>query len=258
MSIAKRSQTTHSLWLGIPAAAADQRPTTVEYSKRESPSMLEVGTSPLKDISGDSIHISIPDPSALVVPTLRLLRSPLRAAARGLSLRRLSPLLVLLRQRSRSPHSSRPSMADFFVGASVSLLSISTTLLIGAGCFALGFLFAHKETKSGFPFPFSWIRSLADNKRVAVPVDDGPAEPKFVERAVQKKPALLEIENLAEILEDFKMVGQYVLVVRNDLKMGKGKIAAQCSHATLGLYKKLLHKAPKALSRFKDGDGYLG
>ncbi|RWW59037.1 hypothetical protein BHE74_00034045, partial [Ensete ventricosum] len=196
------------------------------------------------------IHISIPDPSALVVPTLRLLRSPLRAAARGLSLRRLSPLLVLLRQRSRSPRSSRPSMADFFVGASVSLLSISTTLLIGAGCFALGFLFAHKETKSGFPFPFSWIRSLADNKRVAVPVDDGPAEPKFVERAVQKKPALLEIENLAEILEDFKMVGQYVMVVRNDLKMGKGKIAAQCSHATLGLYKKLLHKAPKALSRY--------
>lgn len=102
-------------------------------------------------------------------------------------------------------------MADFFVGASVSLLSISTTLLIGAGCFALGFLFAHKETKSCLPFPFSWIRSLADNKRVALPADDGPGEPKFVERAVQKKPALLEIENLAEILEDFKMVGQYVI-----------------------------------------------
>lgn len=26
-----------------------------------------------------------------------------------------------------------------------------------------------------------------------------------------------------------------VLVVRNDLKMGKGKAAAQCSHATLGI-----------------------
>ncbi|CAL9771350.1 unnamed protein product, partial [Musa acuminata subsp. burmannicoides] len=173
---------------------------------------------------------------------------PLRSAPPGLLLRRLSPLLILHRQRSRNHHSSRPSMADFFVGASVSLLSISTTLLIGAGCFALGFLFAHKETKRGLPFPFSWIRSLADNKRVAVPADDGPGEPKFVERAVQKKSALLEIENLAEILEDFKMV----LVVRNDLKMGKGKIAAQCSHATLGLYKKLLHKAPKALSRWED------
>ncbi|OVA15767.1 Peptidyl-tRNA hydrolase [Macleaya cordata] len=59
--------------------------------------------------------------------------------------------------------------------------------------------------------------------------------------------APLEVEKLAEILEDFKMV----LVVRNDLKMGKGKIAAQCSHATLGLYKKLLHRAPKALKRWE-------
>ena len=31
-----------------------------------------------------------------------------------------------------------------------------------------------------------------------------------------------------------------VLVVRQDLKMGKGKIAAQCSHATLGCYKAAL------------------
>eukprot|EP00761_Pharyngomonas_kirbyi_P000692 gb/GECH01000692.1/.p1 GENE.gb/GECH01000692.1/~~gb/GECH01000692.1/.p1 ORF type:complete len:184 (+),score=58.61 gb/GECH01000692.1/:1-552(+) len=30
-----------------------------------------------------------------------------------------------------------------------------------------------------------------------------------------------------------------VLVVRNDLKMGKGKIAAQCGHATLGAYKEI-------------------
>ncbi|XP_010558631.1 PREDICTED: peptidyl-tRNA hydrolase 2, mitochondrial [Tarenaya hassleriana] len=58
----------------------------------------------------------------------------------------------------------------------------------------------------------------------------------------------LEIEKLADILDDFKMV----LVVRNDLKMGKGKIAAQCSHATLGLYKKLLHRAPRALNRWEE------
>lgn len=57
----------------------------------------------------------------------------------------------------------------------------------------------------------------------------------------------LEIENLAEIIEDFKMV----LVVRNDLKMGKGKIAAQCSHATLGLFKKLQQRAPKSLRRWE-------
>jgi PTH2 family peptidyl-tRNA hydrolase len=43
--------------------------------------------------------------------------------------------------------------------------------------------------------------------------------------------------------EEFKMV----LVVRNDLKMGKGKAAAQCSHATLGCYK-AAQKNPKALA----------
>ncbi|CAL0329333.1 unnamed protein product [Lupinus luteus] len=57
----------------------------------------------------------------------------------------------------------------------------------------------------------------------------------------------LPIEQLAQILDDFKMI----LVVRNDLKMGKGKIAAQCSHATLGLYKKLHNRAPKALHRWE-------
>ncbi|KAL1211454.1 hypothetical protein V5N11_023469 [Cardamine amara subsp. amara] len=57
----------------------------------------------------------------------------------------------------------------------------------------------------------------------------------------------LEIEKLADFRKNFKMV----LVVRNDLKMGKGKIAAQCSHATLGLYKKLLQRAPKVLNRWE-------
>ncbi|XP_020161756.1 uncharacterized protein [Aegilops tauschii subsp. strangulata] len=68
------------------------------------------------------------------------------------------------------------------------------------------------------------------------------------ERAqAQAASAPLEIENLAKIIEDFKMV----LVVRNDLKMGKGKIAAQCSHATLGLFKKLQQRAPKSLRRWE-------
>ncbi|KAF8079522.1 hypothetical protein N665_1021s0017 [Sinapis alba] len=62
---------------------------------------------------------------------------------------------------------------------------------------------------------------------------------------------LHEIEKLADILNDFKMV----LVVRNDLKMGKGKIAAQCSHATLGLYKKLVRRAPKALNSWEEECG---
>ncbi|KAA0184385.1 hypothetical protein HAZT_HAZT003999 [Hyalella azteca] len=38
-----------------------------------------------------------------------------------------------------------------------------------------------------------------------------------------------------------------VLVVRNDLKMGKGKMAAQCSHATLKAFKQSTLRNPAAL-----------
>ncbi|KAK3859228.1 hypothetical protein Pcinc_034633 [Petrolisthes cinctipes] len=43
--------------------------------------------------------------------------------------------------------------------------------------------------------------------------------------------------------------GEYklVLVVRSDLKMGKGKAAAQCSHATLKAYKQLQQKSKRLL-----------
>jgi len=43
--------------------------------------------------------------------------------------------------------------------------------------------------------------------------------------------------------------GEYklVLVVRSDLKMGKGKVAAQCSHATLGCFQKAIDQCPDAV-----------
>ncbi|MFS7897742.1 putative aminoacyl-tRNA hydrolase [Helianthus anomalus] len=95
-----------------------------------------------------------------------------------------------------------------------------SAILVGAGCLAFGF--------------FVGTRKPTKTLKTAALVVRGAKPP-------------LEIEKLAEIIQDFKMV----LVVRNDLKMGKGKIAAQCSHATLGLYKKILHRAPKALSRWE-------
>ncbi|XP_058108807.1 uncharacterized protein LOC131251837 [Magnolia sinica] len=104
-----------------------------------------------------------------------------------------------------------------------------SALLLGAGCLALGYLIANRCR----PFHHSSPPILEDGKQ------------KKKKNHPQQEP--LEIEKLADILEDFKMV----LVVRNDLKMGKGKIAAQCSHATLGLYKKLHNKAPKALNRWE-------
>lgn len=41
-----------------------------------------------------------------------------------------------------------------------------------------------------------------------------------------------------------------ILVVRNDLKMGKGKIAAQCAHAAVGGYQSALHNCPAILRRW--------
>lgn len=50
------------------------------------------------------------------------------------------------------------------------------------------------------------------------------------------------------------------LVVRHDLKMGKGKAAAQCLHATLALYKKMTNPEsdaynPEMVRRWEYGNG---
>ncbi|XP_075104041.1 uncharacterized protein LOC107766742 isoform X2 [Nicotiana tabacum] len=106
-----------------------------------------------------------------------------------------------------------------------------SAIILGAGCLALGYIIGvrHSSRTSLSNKASGGTETLVDGKK----------------KKGVKPP--LEVERLAEILEDFKMV----LVVRNDLKMGKGKIAAQCSHATLGLYKKLHNRAPKALNRWE-------
>lgn len=46
---------------------------------------------------------------------------------------------------------------------------------------------------------------------------------------------------------NFKMV----LVVRNDLKMGKGKVAAQCAHAAVSAYKQVMKRNPELLKQWE-------
>lgn len=46
---------------------------------------------------------------------------------------------------------------------------------------------------------------------------------------------------------EFKMI----LVVRNDLKMGKGKVAAQCSHAAVTAYKQVQRRNPELLKQWE-------
>uniref|UniRef100_A0A6M2ENV1 peptidyl-tRNA hydrolase n=1 Tax=Populus davidiana TaxID=266767 RepID=A0A6M2ENV1_9ROSI len=111
-----------------------------------------------------------------------------------------------------------------------------SAILVGAGCLALGYCIGTRCPS--FIFLRLTPKVLKDTKT-------NPNSHHGNKKIKSKEP--FEIDKLADILDDFKMV----LVVRNDLKMGKGKIAAQCSHATLGLYKKLLNRAPKALNRWE-------
>lgn len=46
-------------------------------------------------------------------------------------------------------------------------------------------------------------------------------------------------------------VYEMALIVRNDLKMGKGKIGAQCGHASLGTYKTAKKKDPAAVEAWE-------
>ncbi|KAI0067854.1 PTH2-domain-containing protein [Artomyces pyxidatus] len=53
----------------------------------------------------------------------------------------------------------------------------------------------------------------------------------------------------AEYTDNYKLI----LVVRTDLKMSTGKIAAQCRHATLACYKALARSNPRILKQWEQG-----
>ncbi|XP_026472817.1 peptidyl-tRNA hydrolase 2, mitochondrial isoform X2 [Ctenocephalides felis] len=71
---------------------------------------------------------------------------------------------------------------------------------------------------------------------------------------IQKKLSISRIDGENTITEPADVVdmdsdGEYkmVLVVRTDLKMGKGKVASQCAHAAVGAYQQCRRKDPKSL-----------
>lgn len=74
-------------------------------------------------------------------------------------------------------------------------------------------------------------------------------------RKTQNKPLhnqdLLKEKISFQVFSDY-LRGDYkmVLVVRNDLKMGKGKIAAQCGHASVGAYEVGMKKCPQLVNRW--------
>ncbi|CAK1590579.1 unnamed protein product [Parnassius mnemosyne] len=61
------------------------------------------------------------------------------------------------------------------------------------------------------------------------------------------------VSDTATSVKKFVSDSEYklVLVVRTDLNMGKGKIAAQCSHAAVGAFEKAQRKDPEALKTWQ-------
>ncbi|KAH9075798.1 peptidyl-tRNA hydrolase PTH2-domain-containing protein, partial [Lactarius deliciosus] len=57
--------------------------------------------------------------------------------------------------------------------------------------------------------------------------------------------------DLSTVSPEFLQPCKLVLVVRTDLKMSPGKIAAQCGHATLACYKALVKKNPKLVRHWE-------
>ncbi|XP_014361238.2 peptidyl-tRNA hydrolase 2, mitochondrial [Papilio machaon] len=57
------------------------------------------------------------------------------------------------------------------------------------------------------------------------------------------------VKKSVKVVKQFSSDSEYklVLVVRTDLNMGKGKIAAQCSHAAVGAFEKAQKKDPESL-----------
>lgn len=138
---------------------------------------------------------------------------------------------------------------------STETLLILVTAFIGGALFSSfchKFLFKNKDNTS-----VSLSSSLAVEKKD----DTNQKEEKPKDDVVSKKEEddeelLTDLENLStddddedeegtgdeeEEEEDYERK-KMVLVVRTDLKMGVGKVAAQCSHATLGVYRRVVRR----------------
>ncbi|QSZ36670.1 hypothetical protein DSL72_006551 [Monilinia vaccinii-corymbosi] len=83
----------------------------------------------------------------------------------------------------------------------------------------------------------NWANGLEADRRDGLRVMERSAAKKIEEKKKKSE------ERLLDTGEECKLV----LVVRTDLGMTKGKIAAQCSHATLACYKTISRKDPNSL-----------
>lgn len=111
------------------------------------------------------------------------------------------------------------------------LLLVAATAFLG-GILATSIFFKLKKE----PAPSK--ASQAESKSEIEEEDNGIESSEGDEEELSEDTDLSDFDEETDDEERKKLV----LVVREDLKMTSGKIAAQCSHATLGVYRKLIHQ----------------
>jgi PTH2 family peptidyl-tRNA hydrolase len=124
----------------------------------------------------------------------------------------------------------------------------SAAVFFALGCvstlIATRFFIASPAPAAPSPTPAQQTSTNTDKKRTDANIDsdddddddDDEDDAAIAAAAASGKASLLPTEN------------KMVLVVRNDLGMGKGKIGAQCGHATLGAYKRAVKRTPSAVA----------
>ncbi|MCJ1433116.1 hypothetical protein MMC27_002475 [Xylographa pallens] len=148
-------------------------------------------------------------------------------------------------------HPSEPSPP------SAAAIALATGILCGIGGYFLGqgaSLGLFRRRSSSSSKAASAKRSWPNSYDVTVHPDSsdeelmkslrGEAHPRAEEESDADSDSDSDAQGELQSFEDNKEECKLVLVVRTDLGMGKGKIAAQCSHATLACYAYFLAHAP--------------
>ncbi|VDB99394.1 unnamed protein product [Peniophora sp. CBMAI 1063] len=136
-----------------------------------------------------------------------------------------------------------PTLTD-----SPSLASLTLAVTVGLVSASAGYFFGSRATTLHLPEPSEASPNNAE------------LSPEVILAAPLASPEPVENENsddeaadgdLSAVSAGFMAPCKLVLVVRTDLGMSPGKIAAQCSHATLACYKALVKKNPKLVNHWE-------